>query len=205
MPSKVTCFWLEPTLDAQVLYRRYVSSAGRSEECGVARVPYEGHAPAVWGYHTAQVAIERRPRGADDAGHPPTDAEKADPRWPTHCDCGYAFAPEDNWQVNVHTLYSSPQKNLLLCTLHDAPAGAMWDAPWFHGHGGGHPRNPDGLYLVVRTPAGDWLVDGPATNGPGWTRTGTPPLVTANPSIGFGNPMHMHGWLRNGVLEIDTP
>ena len=206
MPSSIQCFWLTPTLDARVTYRRYVGSLSAGTPCPARRRAYEGGEEQAWGCHNAEMTIERRPRGAGDAGHHPTDEEKADPRWPKACDCGYAFLPQDEWQVNVSTLYSSPQKNLLLCTLHDAPVGAMWDAPWFKGHDGKHPR-PDGIYLVVRTPAGDWCVDGPSSNGggAGWTRTGAPPLVTASPSIGFGDPMRMHGWLRNGVLEIDSP
>lgn len=201
MPSRIDCFWLEPTLDARVTYRRYGGT-----RCSALRAPYEGHAPASFGYHNAEAIIEARPRGANDAGHEATLEERADPRWPYACSCGYVFADTDHWQVNVNTLYTSPQKRLLSCTLHDAAAGAMWDAPWHKGHNGAHPR-PDDIYLVVRTPAGDWCVDGPSSNGgaAGWSRTGIPPLVTANPSIGFGNPMRMHGWLRNGVLEIDIP
>lgn len=205
MPSRVECFWLEPTLDAAVLYRRYVWSTERDEECTFSSIPYEGHVPTVWGYHNASVTVERRPRGADDAGHHPTENEKADPRWPKTCGCGYVFKDNDSWQVNIHTLYASKTRKGQW-TLHDAPAGAMWDAPWHKGYDGKHPK-PDDIYLVVRTPAGDWLVDGPSSNGggAGWARTGVPPLVTASPSIGFGEPMRMHGWLRNGVLEIDMP
>lgn len=74
-----------------------------------------------------------------------------------------------------------------------APAGAMY----FTRSGG----------LVVRTPGGDWHVDGPSKNGGRWTRSGEPPNVTANPSILQQNPSvycgtrEYHGFLRNGVLE----
>ena len=41
-------------------------------------------------------------------------------------------------------------------------------------------------------------------DGKGWTRTGTPPKVTANPSIGLGKVdgggWAYHGWLTNGFL-----
>jgi hypothetical protein len=94
-----------------------------------------------------------------------------------------------------------------------APPGAMWFADWLLNEDGtmrsrpGH-RPPDGHVLVVRVPSRlcigrDWNVDGPANNCPGWTRTGTPPNVTARPSIGkylADGSFDYHGWLRNGEL-----
>jgi hypothetical protein len=76
----------------------------------------------------------------------------------------------------------------------------MWDAWWYSDK----HKGPDGKCLVVRTPGGDWIVDAKAIDGNGWTRTGTPPKVTANPSIGIGHeegkPWTYHGWLRDGHL-----
>jgi len=203
MPSRIPCFWLEPTDQAEISFRRYADQI--KSACSAQRVPWEGHPPSVWGYHTERVVIEQRVRGVNDASHHPTNEEKVDARWPSTCACGYAFEPSDHWQVNSFTLYESKQRPGRW-TLHDAPAGAMWDAPWFKGHDGKHAR-PDGLYIIVRLPEGDWLVDGPSSNaqGAGWQRTGTPPFISATPSIGFGKPQRLHGWLRNGVLEIDMP
>jgi hypothetical protein len=82
-----------------------------------------------------------------------------------------------------------------------APPGAMWYADWYPDSF--RTRSPDGRVLIIRTPASDWNVDGPASNCPGWTRTGTPPNVSATPSIGQYNAdgsFKYHGWLRNGVL-----
>ena len=88
-----------------------------------------------------------------------------------------------------------------------APVGAMWNADWLHGCRFGWDRaldrNADGLVLQVRTPGGDWLIDGPALRdgvpyGDGWTRTGTAPDITATPSIVLGR---YHGWLKAGWLE----
>jgi len=60
-------------------------------------------------------------------------------------------------------------------------------------------KGPDGRSLVCIVPTGeDWYVDGPAANGPGWTRTGEPPLVTVTPSIQTPN---YHGFLTGGVLR----
>lgn len=75
------------------------------------------------------------------------------------------------------------------------PAGAMWFATWLDSWLG-----PDGKCLIVRTPDGEWMVDGPSTQHPneaGWTRTGEAPNITAHPSIICGS---YHGWLRNGEL-----
>jgi hypothetical protein len=86
-----------------------------------------------------------------------------------------------------------------------APPGAMWNAHWFrecrHESGLYYDRNPDGIVLCVRTPGGDWIVDGPSfrdkKESGSWTRTGTIPNVTVTPSILQPN---YHGWLRNGQL-----
>jgi hypothetical protein len=61
---------------------------------------------------------------------------------------------------------------------------------------------PDGKCLYVVTPGGYWPIDHPSSGpGPGWTRTGEPPHVTAMPSINFVD--RYHGWLRDGVLTDD--
>jgi hypothetical protein len=87
-----------------------------------------------------------------------------------------------------------------------APVGAMWDADWYEGSklkdGRLYNRNPDGVTLVVRTPGGDWIVDGPSFANReevgSWSRFGTLPNVTATPSILI--PGKYHGWLRDGQL-----
>lgn len=61
--------------------------------------------------------------------------------------------------------------------------------------------------LFVVTPAGPWCVDAQSTDGNGnftgrgWTITGTPPSITASPSINM--PGVYHGWLTNGILSVD--
>lgn len=57
-----------------------------------------------------------------------------------------------------------------------APVGAMWDATWLK------TKGPDGRCLVVRTPGGDWQIDGGV-----WQRTGAAPLLTVTPSYAAGD------------------
>lgn len=94
-------------------------------------------------------------------------------------------------------------------TWHDAPPGAMIQAPWYD-----EWKGPDGKCYAVKVPrnadgsgVSDWTIDGPSsTHPPGeaWRRTGEAPALTVFPSIllrdGF------HGWLKGGVLyDADDP
>ncbi len=92
----------------------------------------------------------------------------------------------------------------------DLPAGAMWFSDDDY-----YPKGPDGRTLFVKTPGGDWLVDGPASNCTKpddkahrcWCRHGIAPNITVDKngntcsagagSIAIGN---YHGFLRNGIL-----
>jgi hypothetical protein len=89
-------------------------------------------------------------------------------------------------------------------TWWDAPIGAM---AYVAGLGAG----PDGRTLMVKCPATPaerpdesttWVIDRPSSSGAqgGWTRTGIPPKITANPSIFINPPGGWHGWLRDGEL-----
>jgi hypothetical protein len=186
------CFLLEPTDRVQRALRRYSG-------------PQAGHGwTCETGYHNAMTRIEDGPLIVTERGThrtEPADWPHDDPRWPTHCACGYAFddAAGDQRQLFYAALHRLPDGQET--TLHDAPAGAMWDAAWLadHWHGA------DGRCLMLKLPDGsEWVIDGPAGNAPGkipgWERTGTPPLITARPSIlspGY------HGFLTDGVLTDD--
>jgi hypothetical protein len=180
--TTIKCFLLEPSDRARESLRRFVWSS-EGNKC-----------PGPWGYHNADMDLGEVPY---DAARPHGDNhDHADPRWPTHCGCGYAFKPDDQWQYNQHQLYRRVDGGQLY-TLGGAPVGAMWRAPWY-----GPGKDGKGP-LILKTPGGDWDIDGPASNGPGWTRTGEPPLITATPSIGMHNrdgSWRYHGWLRNGEL-----
>jgi hypothetical protein len=177
----IQCFWLEPSDVAETSLRRYSKN----------------NCPSSWGYHNASVSVGRKhyPLGGYHGEYRNHDVDKTDPHWPTHCQCGYAFQASDEWQTGTTRLYRRVESGELYL-LSQAPVGAMWDADWYRdieGYVKGHPE-----ILTVKTPGGDWVVDGPSNSGGNWTRTGTVPNVTANPSIVCGG---YHGFLRSGRLE----
>lgn len=106
-------------------------------------------------------------------------------------------------------------------TLAAAPVGAMWDASWYREQAkdGVNPRlfwaPVEGVNLIVKTPGGDWYVDGRASNCDQpdrphrcWVRHGTAPDITVDKNgdtcgAGAGSIQQgsYHGFLRNGWLE----
>lgn len=183
--ATIACFFLRPAAFAQETLRRFVFSKS-SSDC------------PKHGYHTGSVDIGVVPFPLSDLeGMPGQGIDHGDLRWPTTCACGYQFKPEDEWQHNLTRLYWRSDHLTLRTTLQGAPPGAMYYADWYDWKG------PDGHCLVVVTPAGPWIIDGPSMNNDGskgnpWTRTGEIPKVTASPSIHF--PGKYHGFLRNGAL-----
>lgn len=184
--SSITCFWLEPVARARRSLRRYYRTDGGSQP-----------ACSTKGYHDADVACEELDLPLDAPGSGDDDWPHDDLRWPPACACGYVFAARDYWQHNVNRLYQRSDTGELITLWGErVPPGAMWDADWM----GDEYRGPDGRCVCVKTPGGSWLVDGPASNGGRWTRTGDPPKITVHPSISIGKPERYHGWLRDGVL-----
>lgn len=191
--------------------RRYASGRG-AVKCGRREARYPGAEVVAYDYHDAEHEISREvgtvesSLNGDRTGH---TIALDDYRWPMACGCGYAFVDDDDKQENRSRLYSRSDTGELV-TIHDAPAGALYDARWF-ANLDGYDRNDRGVSLVCKTPFGEWLIDRPASNGPGWSRTGTPPDIVVTPSIGIGRPQRMHGWLGGpshnepGWLVIDRP
>jgi hypothetical protein len=184
--GQITCVWFERVPEIARFYRRY----GRTNECE--------WKPGVLSYCNACVPMDVVPLAGEDIDIQPMPP-KDDPRWPTKCErCGYEFVDSDPWQVFSDWRFKNTETNSIL-NFRDLPVGAMYHTHWY----GDEMRGPDGLALTVilpdRTP---WCIDGYAHNNGvrtpnGWTRTGTPPKVSANPSImtpGY------HGWLKDGVL-----
>lgn len=192
--SSILCFWLAKTDLFEFSLRRY-SSATAERVCS-----------GKYGYHNASVVIgqgnadqaAKRHDGIPCCGN---FFQHDDPRWPTKCEyCeDYTFTDDDEWQYNAHHLLVRVDTGEHF-TQHNAPVGAMFDCDWLEGADG--YKRIDGITLMVKTPDGEWCVDGPSysggkVNGPGWTRTGTVPKITASPSILMTN---YHGWLREGFL-----
>jgi hypothetical protein len=185
MADRLECFLLKPSVYAKESLRRFASSSTNTCASGV--------------YHNAVVYLGTVPYPTSELdGEPGRGVDHSDPRWPTTCSCGYHFKEADYWQHNLTRLYWRGDHLSMSTTLSEAPVGAMWTADWYDFKG------PDGHCLVVRTPGGDWIVDGPSMNNDGsrgnpWQRSGEIPKVTANPSIHI--PGKYHGWLREGFLE----
>lgn len=90
---------------------------------------------------------------------PPLD----DPRWPTECSrCGYVFTEGDLHTVDTDIWWIRADGQPGRWRLGQAPIGAMWDAYWLSKYE--HWQGPDNKCLVVRTPGGDWTVDGTCNN-----------------------------------------
>lgn len=190
MPD-IVCFWMEPTDRVARWLRRYVSGSS---------------CPLPWGYHDAEYRIEdgvaiRTQRGGVTTE--PMEWPHSDPRWPLVCGCGYTFVEADEWQLQYHQIYRRADTGEEY-SFYEMPPGAMFRSEWHEPHGAG----PDGISLSVVLPPGGhahiWHIDGPSfkngvqTHERGWTREGTPPLITASPSIQTSK---YHGWLRGGVLS----
>lgn len=187
--SDVVCYWCELTNNALTMLRRYHSSSDAASRC-----------PLPHGYHDASITLEGQKPWPEESTLVGSEIRFShdDPRWPKACPCGYVFPETDEWQAMDERLYKRSDTGAVLLMKDMAP-GAMWNATWYLETG--FIKSPDGIALCVKLPDGtDWLIDGHANNSnviPAWTRTGTPPKITARPSIltpGY------HGFLTDGVL-----
>lgn len=221
--GETTCFWLEPLGTVRLSLRRFTFAVapGDVEHADHRDCPEStsGHDATVWlddvlplkfddhddGYRTmAGVPVKKRPLHTDR-------------RWPQLCDaCGQPFRRGDQWQVNQAEQYRRSDTGETVEMRHHPGrdlAGALYDAWWLHNYTrvvNGESRGfvgPDGIALVAVCPNGfPWEVDGPATGGGGWTRTGDPrqpETLTVSPSIVAGRPGEpstYHGFLRGGVF-----
>jgi hypothetical protein len=191
MGSRIQCFWIDPTNRTERRLRRFAWSND---------VP-ESKCPGKYSYHNAFKPFpegrctydeeKRSWKWNDEFEIPPHD----DPQWPSKCEeCDYEFKPEDEWQLFHEVIYVRKDTGAEM-TNRNCPPGAMYDAFWYP------EKGPDGLALIVALPpnGGDdwWHVDGQSSSGGGWTRTGTPPNITAKPSI--LTPRY-HGFLTDGWL-----
>lgn len=204
MSSRYKLFLLELLPVYGRWLRRYTGSHSAAGGCPLMTGAYS--------YHDNEVRIEDAvppPGWACGDSHPHDD-----PRWPTTCECGFIFRPQDEWQLFWNPLYKGPDGQIY--TTHSnpkfmpAPPGAIWymdDWPTWDKR-----KVIDGHSIMIMTPAGPWSPDEPSwdhgTPGPGWSRTGkVPDTLDVKPSIRIGDPTRYHGFVNNGWLEAcgDSP
>lgn len=186
MGTVIDCFWLTPTNEFEESLRRYSFRPDGPDDCK----------SGTMSYHNVEIVIGKRTGTSTELGCGADDFDHADSRWPSACLCGYVFKPEDHWQHNSTRLYTRSDTGELT-TTEKAPPGAIYHAFWLDDMEPYCKRAPDGKPLMVVTPEGPWSVDGPASNSPGWTRTGTPPKLTVVSSILIGK---YHAHLVDGRL-----
>jgi hypothetical protein len=175
----------EPTGRSRRSLRRYTFSTGRA-------------CPAAQYGHDASADIGE----VDDSDTAPhgDNWPHEDPRWPAACKaCGQPFLPGDEWQRNDNKIYRLPDGTEFVFRHsfgRAAPAGTMIRAAWYDEYA----QQPGESWLISLPDGGEWITTQQATGGGHWTVTGTPPAITANPSIWHNSPKGWHGWVRNGEL-----
>jgi hypothetical protein len=159
-----------------------------------------------WKYgHDAHAIIGEVPEADREAAHGdnwPHD----DPAWPPACErCGYQFAESDRWQRNDNRIVALPDGTEFamhgsfgLC----APPGAMVRASWYDDFAQKEfqPGELEESWLISLPDGGEWITTQKATDGGHWIVTGTPPVITASPSIFHNAPSGWHGFVRDGEL-----
>lgn len=157
----------------------------------------ERKCPGPMGYCDAQAFLDEIPAPVQEVIGT-YDFPRSDSRWPLVCPhCNKPFEATDTWQVFVDHLYQRDTGEVI--ALRDAQPGDLWDAWWMPDS---YKNKQDNLCLVLKLPNNhDWMIDGGSQQNPApgaWTRTGTPPKISASPSILAAD---YHGWLKDGVLS----
>ena len=180
--ESIRCFLAEASGIDQLSLRRYTD-----QPCTL----------NAMGCHDAMTPVVEIARSLASPEYEPGDA-----RWPRACLCGHEFAETDHRQVFREEIYrgTHPERGPMEFTLRDAPAGALWRAPWFEDVA--EWRGPDGHSYMVMTPAGEWVIDGTAITGGRWQREGQAPRFTVRPSILIQRhgEVTFHAFLTDGVL-----
>lgn len=145
---------------------------------GLRRYAGDSNCAGPLSYHNASVPLDETEHSREEGSWP-----RDDPRWPTHCLCGYAFQPADEWQLFQESLFRREDTGELM-TLREAPPGAIWDAVWWP-----EKHRVDGQYLVCKLPGGhDWMIDGRANN-------------CDSPCLNCNQPYHAHYGLASSACQ----
>lgn len=156
------------------------------------------------GYHQASTILGRVGEAEKQMVHGDTWPHD-DARWPAQCSCGYAFTEGDQWQLNDNRIFRLPNGTEFVSWGsfgHCAPPGTMIRAHWYDEF----VRKQFALgeltesWVIALPDGGEWLTTQRASGGEYWTVTGTPPNITAHPSIWHNSPHGWHGWVKNGAL-----
>lgn len=170
----------------------------------------EGSKCSNGSYHVARNSVFS---GSKSEAQDIFDAPLVPTGLPMKCDvCDYVFTKDDNQSRSMRPIYVRDDTGEDI-ELGRAPVGACWDADWYDDD----KRGPDGRSLIVKTPGGDWLIDGRASNCTMkddkvhrcWVRHGRPEdgslhvdkngktCAAGAGSIQMGS---YHGFLHNGHL-----
>jgi hypothetical protein len=204
--AAVDCYWLEPNGRYRIGLRRYTFVD-------------ETHAHGHDASRTTEIELPVRYhkiRGSDMLTLASVPKAKVPGRrsaaWPKRCDeCGERFPRDADWQAFEAIGYTRSDNGETIWVRHvhgTEMAGALYDAPWLHEYerlwDGKRFVGPDGIALIAVCPDGrPWQVDGEASSGGHWTRTGdprNPPTLTVSPSIQTGT---YHGFLQAGRFTDD--
>lgn len=149
MPIKV--FFCEPLARVRLSLRVY--ETGECPQTGGSY--HNAHSPVLG---EEDEAIDSRKAVNGDPA-PPLD----DPRWPTHCVCGFAFSPAANRSTWRQQLVARADTGEIFEGYRALPPGAVWNASWMADRDG--YTGPDGRSLICKLPDGhDWMIDGRASN-----------------------------------------
>lgn len=211
------CFLLDPADQAERHLRRHVSTSDGAPPCP------NYQSSSEWSSHSAHAFLDEVP--VVEPLHSGDTHPHDDPIWPKACACGYEFGDTAKWQVFLSRLWKvaasmpgGPEAGTVFSLdsigRNPAPAGALWYADWMSID---RWKGPDGRTLMCRTPGGDWMIDGQASNCElpddvehrCWCRAGEPPNVTVGKdgcrtcgagggSIRAGD---YHGFLQAGALS----
>lgn len=204
----VKVFFCEPT--DQLVFDLRVYESGEDVPACPLNPGKHGHHNA----HSERIGQKTVPMDDQTPVNGPAEEYEGDPRWPTHCPCGYAFGPNARFMVWNQRLIRRTDTGELYEGYRSLPPGAIWSAPWMADHWGG----PDGRCLVCKLPDGhDWIIDGQANNCTMpdddvhrcWVRHGRPEDGTLHVdknghtcAAGAGSiaTSKWHGFLHNGHL-----
>jgi hypothetical protein len=167
--SNIKTFLFTPSGKEIMYLRRY--AAKHSYDKSTRNIPTcPGASDQQWPYHNAMVyyGMEDSAYRIDEDGRkihkllktpkPP----KSDRMWPVQCElCNYQFHDDDHWQLFSDSLYVRADTGEEI-PFRDAPVGAVWEVYWMSHYD--KYVGADGKAWSVKTPGGEWHIDGIASN-----------------------------------------